>query len=435
MKREFETIVKSYNDRELNDKVDHLFEKMKDNELNFSDKISGLKIKQGKKVRRVLEIERKSLEEISLKYLKTKLDINFNIDYPNRKKIMNQCFSTIETITKFSDFVIYKFDFKDFFESVSSLEVFNKYIRYSSLYRYEKDILETLFTKYCKCYAGLPTSNVLIELISREYDRILQSKLCDRGLLFYSRYVDDVLLIFNQYISQNELKSIVQDTIKEIFTDSDLNINEQKETYICKSNHKSKCFTYLGYEFKYISNNKKFYFEYGIDIEKIKKYKKKFAAIIQDYKTDNNTELFRQRLLFLSSRVVFYNNSKNDYKRNVNWDAIGIIENYREISNFIQDKEKKISRRTKFFLNKEIIVMIQQELPSLPYFLKKRNHSYLLENRMRKKKSIIFHPNIGWTKEHLIIQIKKIDPSFITHKLSYRKLVTQYCKLLKIKKS
>ncbi|MCU5329696.1 hypothetical protein, partial [Bacillus wiedmannii] len=191
-------------------------------------------------------------------------------------------------------------------------------------------------------------------------------------------------------------------------------------------------FTYLGYEFKYVKQNRDiFYFQYGISAEKLNKYRKKLYTIILDYNKNKNIELLRQRMLFFSSRVVFYNNFSSGASSNATWDVIGLPANYSELRTFIS-KSRKITPNTLRFLNMEIVALINNEIKPCPYFLINKYDSYLLESRMLKNKSIIFHPNIGWTQEHLIKMIKKLDPLTVVNKKSYRELVKIYCHILKV---
>ncbi|MCU5328197.1 reverse transcriptase domain-containing protein, partial [Bacillus wiedmannii] len=246
MKDIFKSVLSSYENTDLTIQNDHLFSKMINQEVNYPLNIKQMTINQSKKNREVLYMEKECLEEITLKYLKKRLDTIFNVVYPDRKKIMRDCFSIFESINNMSDFTIFKFDFENFFDSVSSQEVFNKYIKSSNLFRYERDLLEQLVSSFNNCSPGLPTSNALIEIISKEFDLKLKSTLYDKGLIFYSRYVDDVLIIFNQFVDKDYLFKIVENIIKEIFFDSKVKINLDKTKYLCKSEKKSTSFTYLG---------------------------------------------------------------------------------------------------------------------------------------------------------------------------------------------
>ncbi|MEW9673614.1 reverse transcriptase domain-containing protein [Ammoniphilus sp. 3BR4] len=433
MKEVFQSVISSYEDEILNSQMDILFDKVRSQQVDFTQGINKLIIKQQKKKRQVVCVHEKTIEDITLKYLKKRLDTTFKIKYPNRKNIMKECFSILEAIHSMSDFVIFKFDFKDFFQRVSGKKIYDKYLKYCDLYRYEKDLLEQLANNFNNCSAGLPTSNALIEIISREFDLKLKSRCYNLGLIFYSRYVDDCLLIFNQFVKQDQLLQIINETIEEVFSNCSVELNTKKISYLSSNSSSDTIFDYLGYLFKYKKNgDDKTYFQYGIAENKLKKYRRRMLAIIQDFRRSGDIELFRQRLLFMSSRIVFYNAFQSNYSTISNWDVIGIISNYAELRHFITERDR-IEEKTLQFFTYEIIKTIKAEIGYLPYFLKKKPDGYLLKNRLYNNKSIIFHPYIGWTKMHLVKMLRKLDSSISVSKKSYRQLVKIYCDKIKVK--
>lgn len=93
------------------------------------------------------------------------------------------------------NFTIVKFDFKDYFNSVSSIYTFEKYIKSNLSNRQEIDLLENFVYKTKYAYAGLPTSNAIAEIIAKEFDSIIRYTFSGKGLIFYERYIDDSILI------------------------------------------------------------------------------------------------------------------------------------------------------------------------------------------------------------------------------------------------
>ena len=138
------------------------------------------------------------------------------------------------------DFTIYKFDFKDFFNSISNDYVNQNYLKDSNLSRAEK----ALITQYCNCFkytfSGLSLSNTLCELVARDFDNILNQKLKDLGIIFYQRYIDDCLIISNINIKEDSLKKIIEEAISSVFYKDNTNIkckvklNPNKFNYISK---------------------------------------------------------------------------------------------------------------------------------------------------------------------------------------------------------
>ena len=70
-----------------------------------------------------------STENILCQCIKQILDREFKVKYPNRNKISKSLFNTIGSIKHMSDFTIIKFDFKDYFNSVSSVYVYEQIIK------------------------------------------------------------------------------------------------------------------------------------------------------------------------------------------------------------------------------------------------------------------------------------------------------------------
>ncbi|OGO78346.1 MAG: hypothetical protein A2Y23_12215, partial [Clostridiales bacterium GWB2_37_7] len=361
MKDVFKEVILSYEDDILETQLDTLYDKMINRNYDFQSKIAEMIIHQKKKYRKVLMVENKSIEEITLRYLKKRVDRVFNVKYPDRAKIMRNCFALFQAIHKLSDFVIFRFDFKDFFQSVDSREIFDTYLRYSGLYRFEKDIFEDIIDLYDKCDPGIPTSNALTEIVARDFDMILKSNLGELGLIYYARYVDDGIMIFNRYVSEDKLTEIIRTSISQVFKKSKVKLNKDKTKYINKSSLQDYDFTFLGYSFRVENASGSTIFRYGISDDKVLKYRNRLLAIIRDYKKTNHIELFRQRLQLFFSRIVFYNNFNSKYSNQANWDVIGIVANYNELRHYINQGDK-ILNGTRQFMTDSLIDMIDAEL-------------------------------------------------------------------------
>jgi len=389
--------------------------------------ITRTKIKQNNKIRTVYAIQKYSLTELSIKYLKKRLDIVFDIKYSDRNKIMRKLFNLIENINALDDYTIYRFDIKDFFDSVDAKIIFEKYILNSKLNQFEKNILKRLFSTYNYCFAGLPTSNALTEIAGHKFDEMIQFNLKNNGMIFYSRYVDDGLIIFNKKVTKEKIEEQLKGALKNCFNEN-IEFNIDKEKYFTKKD-KKECFIYLGYKFE---RTKDYHFIFGIDEEKMNKYKKKINEIVKEYLVNLNIELFRQRLNYFISRIVFYNNDNSRYSSLGNWDVMGLSSNYCLLRKYI--KEHKLVRNTEKFLKSEIIIEVNRETHGdLPYFSRKSGKDcYSLEYGIKKNKSIVFHPNIGWSQEYLKDKILKLGYVSSLDKKSYRECVKIYCSLIKL---
>ena len=93
-------------------------------------KTTSLVLNQNGKKRRVKQYEDLySAESVFCQCIKQILDRVFKVKYPNRNKTIKELFSVLAATVQMSDFTIVKFDFKDYFNSISSVYVFEKYLK------------------------------------------------------------------------------------------------------------------------------------------------------------------------------------------------------------------------------------------------------------------------------------------------------------------
>ena len=172
---------------------------------------------QQNKKRKIYTYPKLSVENVLCHYLKRQIDNIFEIRYASRSRIMNRLFNTLPVMKNMYDFVIIRADFKSFFDSVLSEHVYNEYIRQSLLTRIDKEILEMYIQNFEYCYAGLCLSNGLTEIICREFDNHIMAKLEKYGVFFYERYVDDMIIATNSFLTQDKFMEIMNETIVEVF--------------------------------------------------------------------------------------------------------------------------------------------------------------------------------------------------------------------------
>lgn len=307
----FSKLIEDTEDEEIIRDRFLIYNRIRNKQVDFENNLEKGIIKQQKKNRLIYKVNGTN-EEFALKYLKRRLDIELKIKYANRGYIMKELFPIIENIYCLGDFTIFRFDFKHFFESVEARRIFDEYILNTNLRRYEKDLLKQLTELYKYCFAGLPTSNAFIEIVANRFDQVLKSKLWDRGLCFYSRYVDDGILVFNEFVDEVYIQRMLKDAIQEVFNMPSVKLNDNKTCYLTKYTGDLK-FNYLGYQFEKSGRGNKAIFKFGIADSKISKYQNKLDSIIKQYIKDNNVELFRHRILYFISRAVFYTNTNSRY--------------------------------------------------------------------------------------------------------------------------
>ncbi len=392
---------------------------------------------QSGKKRVIYSFPKLSVENMLSHYLKQQLDRAFHIKYASRRKIINLLFNTLVATKNMNDFVIVRADFKSFFDSVKSEYVYEKYILPSIIKREDKQLLEKYVENFKYCYAGLCLSNGMTEIVCKDFDIVLKARLSEYGVFFYERYVDDMLIMFNNYISENRIKNIIRETIIEVFGSCPVRLSSSpgKFSYISRRNLvSSQNFNFLGYEFfilKTVNGRRDeiIDFEYGIAEKKRTKYSNMIERAFINYKLTGNDEVFRQQLIIFSSRVVI---ARQILGSNFDWLTKGVIANYNELQNVCH----YLNVDTKTFLSDLFYQLLRKYDIKRPYFLPKRTSNeesiYNLYSNMKRNRSLLFEESIGVPKEVVLEWIHKIDPFYSAYGKDYYRIVVEYLEMIKI---
>ena len=392
---------------------------------------------QSGKKRVIYSFPKLSVENMLSHYLKQQLDRAFHIKYASRRKIINLLFNTLVATKNMNDFVIVRADFKSFFDSVKSEYVYEKYILPSIIKREDKQLLEKYVENFKYCYAGLCLSNGMTEIVCKDFDIVLKARLSEYGVFFYERYVDDMLIMFNNYISENRIKNIIRETIIEVFGSCPVRLSSSpgKFSYISRRNLvSSQNFNFLGYEFfilKTVNGRRDeiIDFEYGIAEKKRTKYSNMIERAFINYKLTGNDEVFRQQLKIFSSRVVI---ARQILGSNFDWLTKGVIANYNELQNVCH----YLNVDTKTFLSDLFYQLLRKYDIKRPYFLPKRTSNeesiYNLYSNMKRNRSLLFEESIGVPKEVVLEWIHKIDPFYSAYGKDYYRSVVEYLEMIKI---
>lgn len=387
---------------------------------------------QGKKKRIVYSYDSRSVENYVCHYLKRELDKAFKIRYASRSKITNLLFNTLSAVKDMNDFVIVRADFKSFFDCVLSEYIYTKYILPSLLTRGDKDILERYVAEFKYCYAGLCLSNGMTEIVCRDFDKIIRAKLSTYGMFFYERYVDDMLFITNRFVTEADVKKIINEAIRESFGNCPVRLSDStgKFSYISRRNlTSSQHFNFLGYEYTIDNAGNKITLKYGITEKKRNRYKNIAERAFIDYKGNNNLELLRQRIKVFSSRVVV---ARQLVGTNFDWLTKGVVANYNELKNYCDCLDSETTQ----FLEDVFYELMKTHNLKRPYFIpKNRNEDsiYSLISNMKRNRTILFEEKIGVPKDTLVRWIKKISPSYSDYGKDYYRIVIDYFEIIKIK--
>ena len=414
--------------------------------FDFS-KTTPLVLNQKGKKRRVKQYEDiYSVESVLCQCIKQILDRVFKIKYPNRNKTTKELFSVLAAAVQMSDFSIVKFDFKDYFNSISSVYVFEKYLKSNLVDRREIDLIKSFAYSTQYAYAGLCTSNAIAEIIAKHFDDAVRQAFIGNGVIYYERYIDDSILILNEHVEEMEIKEKLEKTLLSIFYDEGIGctvkcktkFNRSKFQYISRRKILiSACSVdFLGYEFWFSPQKSKIEIKYGITEAKREKYNARIDKLISCY-TDltspdyNDLELLRHRIAAFSSREVYLT---RHFRSNV-WRVKGFISNYGELryllgTGLIEDK-------TENYLKNMVSDAFDRAKIQKPYFLMgntKLDCGYNLYGNMKSNKTILLVDHIGYDYKSLAalceqIGIKHIDA--YGKRRGYGTLVRDY--LIKVK--
>jgi len=397
---------KRKSEQAIEDIVDAAIMAYKNETYDFTN-YTRLKLQKDGKQRKVIMYKPFSSEELLCIYLKRLLDRRFHITYPNRNTFIRSLFDIACALKDMSDYTILKFDFEDFFNSVSSVFVYRKYIQGNPLERYQEKLFKSFVQKTEYAYAGLNTSNIICEIIAKQFDERLLQRLKYHGVIFYKRYIDDGILVFNRYISRSDCLDLIDEVISEIFHAPQYKdvpqcktcLNSSKTKYIARRDlavgGAPAEFDFLGYEFvlniKLHGREEKTDFQYGITQSKIDKYTQKLNNIVKCYEasTQKNMELLRHQIKAFTHRTVY---RINRYK-SVIWKSKGFISNYCEL----RYRMDALTPKTEHFLKNAVFKAFSDNGVALPYFLKgSRDESiYSLYNNMKNYRTLLLVELIG----------------------------------------
>jgi len=386
----------------------------------------------GKKKRDVYSLDRNSTEYVICEYLKMKLDSSFQIKYSDRKKIIKILLNTLPALKDLNDFTLIRFDFKSFFNSVSTNFIMTHFIESSSINRRDKELFADFCREFPFCFAGLQTSNAMTEIACEQFDRIFKSKLSDYGVVYCERYVDDVLIILNKYITKSDFEILLNECINLVFIDCKVKINERKFCYISKRDMNLKnSFDFLGYDFTLLKTQEgTTKFEFGITKSKINKYQAKIRQSLSEYNNDQNLELLRHRMKLFSIRIVYSMDLNDGY---CHWVTKGLINNYNELRFHLDSLDKK----TKRFLQYAFYDEMRKNGVSCPYYMLKEfdenNQSiYNIYSNLKRNRSMVFDEKIGVSFKTLVCEMRKIQPSYYSGTKVYYQVVQDYLDCLGI---
>lgn len=457
------------------------------NYIKENSEISAFKFKEIISGRKVIDITTIPIkEQMILKYYQLLLQSIFKIQYPNRTNIMKHFMNIVPFLESYNNYSIYKFDLKNFFPSIDVNKIEEEIKKSDLLYDYEINFLMKYLKENKSLTPGIGLNNCLIEILGNKFDKFLSTCLKNDNIIYYDRYVDDGILIFDEIENKKEIEKKVKKYIHFIFGKK-VEVNKNKTKFISKAD--SFNIEYLGYNFYKNNDNygtkNKDEIKFGIATKKIDKSRARIKRIIIEFQKDGNFELLKYRLDSIYKRRVYVGKKKN--QNTIRWQVRGISQDYKELKKFILNessvlnvfkeeskklkksiqkdlksiekikineadkikrinkiidskktilKEKKykkqfayIDEKSQNLLTGQIILDIFEEINiAAPieiqnYVINKRYLSFFLKN-----KAMLFHKDIGFNKEEVQDMLKKFNLD-ININTSYENLVKELYKL------
>ncbi|WP_024427933.1 reverse transcriptase domain-containing protein [Bacillus safensis] len=395
--------------------------------LHTTKKITPYKTLHNNKGRKIINKDHITTEDqIILGYYKLLLNKLCSIRFPNRSYIMTELMNLMPNIDKYKSYTIFRFDIKNFFYRIDPKKSLG-YIKKTLNLRSNEYVFLNIYTEsQNNLIPGLGLHNSLVEICGYHFDLTIK-KIFRENLLYYSRYVDDCILVFDEIITEEVIKGEILKLLKHCFGDEiELNLDKTKTKYV-NSNCERFEIDYLGYTFQKGQSEK---LKFGISKKKLEKYKGKIDSIVLEYYNSNNLDVLSLKLELLFKRIVYLGNRKNNNK--YRWQVRGLSENYKELKRFMKknDDFSRITKDTKNFFEKEIQLSFRRKNMKIPAKINNQIKNKKFISSFINNRALLLHKKIGLKhnalKEKLeILSVENIDGK------SYSDLASEF--LTKIK--
>lgn len=248
----------------------------------------------------------------AIKNLQKTLKGLFNVKQANKHQIMSNVKLLLNAT---SPFYLIRTDITSFFESIPQQALWDKINANNLVNNKTKGMIKGILSEYnrqknsnkikadCGVPRGIGISSYLSEIYMHDIDQHIRNR---EEVIFYARYVDDILIILaglpdNQNINQ------YYKALKELFAKYGLEIkkNNQKEDK-CKlidfyNSTAIQQFTYLGYKITISKPQNVINAEFGMSDKKVDKIKRKIDATFTHFEKVSKRNLKRAKRDLLDS--------------------------------------------------------------------------------------------------------------------------------------
>ncbi|MDI6647931.1 reverse transcriptase domain-containing protein [Bacillus altitudinis] len=365
-------------------------------------------------------------EQIILSYYKLLLNKLCAIRFPNRSYTMTELMNLMPNIHKYKSYTIFRFDIKNFFYKIDPKKSLGYIKKTLNLRSNEFVFLNNYTESQNNLIPGLGLHNSLVEICGYHFD-LTTKKIFRENLLYYSRYVDDCILVFDEIITEEVIKGDILKLLKCCFGDKiELNLNESKTKYV-NSNWERFEIDYLGYTFQKDQSEK---LKFGISEKKLEKYKGKIDNIVLEYCNSNNVDVLSLKLELLFKRIVYLGNRKNNNK--YRWQVRGLSENYKELKRFMKknDDFSRITKNTQNFFKKEVQLSFRKRNIQIPAKINNQIKNKKFISSFINNRALLLHKKIGLKHNDLKKKLKILTDENVDGR-SYSDLASEF--LIKIK--
>lgn len=238
-------------------------------------------------------------DRIVIQSLNYTLINKFRIQFGSRKDITE---SIIRKLRDTSEYTILRLDIKMFFDSIPTNKLLHTFKTSNLITFQEYHLLKGLLSQQnIGIPQGLSISSALSEIYLENFDYFL--KHIHPQLNYYSRYVDDILLIFNGKISEKEINLIREHISEYAYRQFGLELHSSSDKYSLSyfDFKNGNVFEYLGYTYSKNSSVLK------IDIanKKVKKIQAQITRAFISFSKDKNYNLLYHRIRLLLGSYSF----------------------------------------------------------------------------------------------------------------------------------
>ncbi|MCP1122880.1 RNA-directed DNA polymerase [Bacillus sp. 3103sda1] len=325
---------------------------------------------------------------IKSRYQKVNKNRNYIID-----SLINQITFNFKLPEKYC-YTVIKIDIKNFFESINTHKLYKRIVRSNILNEVAMEkIKQVVFSKKVK---GLPQgvsfSSLLAEVYLEDFDYNL--KIAFDELLFYSRYVDDILLIFNGD-HLNQVENIV-DRIEHLLKPLNLTLNRDKKLEKCLIGAGNTFeFSYLGYEFSNQMNPK--LLTISVAENKIKKYKVHIEDIFNKFHFSNRNDSDFYKLYYSLRNLLWVTITKDFIKDK---DLIyGFSYNYKRINSF--EAKAEFNAKLKYHIHRNNYFTRKQKTQLYSLFFKESIDYKFNYNKISRKRMLLMMNQLNITPKYV----------------------------------